>query len=103
MAAPSSPTSLGTSVTQGFELFSSVTHGIEETATQLKAIASPSLKAMASPKLLILDRVSSLSWKKTFREGASSLISFVSSGINKDYEIHNSGMFCTPEPSDTLS
>lgn len=74
---------------QGFDLLTSVTHGFEEKATQFKAIASPTLKAIASPKLL--DRVSSLSLKKTLREGASSFMSLVSSGINKDYEIHNTG------------
>jgi hypothetical protein len=89
MTTPVSPSAIGSSVAQGFDLFTSVTHGIEEKATQLKAIASPTLKAIASPKLL--DRVSSLSLKKTLREGASSFMSLVSSGINKDYEIHNSG------------
>ena len=87
--SPVSPTSLGSSVTHGFELFSSVTHGIEEKATQFKAIASPTIKAITSPKLL--HRVASLSIKQKFKEGASSLMSFVSSGINKDYEIHNTG------------
>jgi hypothetical protein len=80
---------LGSGVTQGLELFTTVTHGLEEKATQFKAIASPTIKAITSPKLL--DRVSSLSIKQKFRQGASSLISFVSSGINKDYEVQNSG------------
>jgi hypothetical protein len=87
-----SPThALGSGVTQGLELFTTVTHGLEEKATQFKAIASPTIKAITStPKLL--DRVSSLSIKQKFRQGASSFISFVSSGINKDYEIQNSGL-----------
>ena len=84
---------IGSSVTQGLELFTSVTQGLEEKASQLKAIASPKLKAItqvtsASPK--ILDRVSSMSIRK-FREGASSIISMMSSGVYKDYEICNSG------------